>query len=102
MAKEYMKAAVYKGTGGPEVVGLVEREIPAVGEQEVLIKVRSAGINRPDVMQREGLYDPPPGITDIPGLEVAGEIVQLGSPDLPFNLNDRVGAIISGGGYAEY
>ena len=97
-----MKAAVFKTSGGPEVIQLVDRELPVMGEQEVLIRVKAAGINRPDVMQREGMYDPPPGVTDIPGLEVAGEIVQLGNPRLPFHINEPVCAIIPGGGYAEY
>ena len=97
-----MNAIIYKDAGGPEVVQLVERPVPSPGAQEVLIKVRAAGINRPDVLQRQGLYNPPPGVTDIPGLEVSGEIVQLGSPDLPFKEGDTVCALIAGGGYAEY
>lgn len=102
MDKKYMKAAVFNGAGGPEVIELVEREIPRPEKQEVLIKIKAAGINRPDVLQRLGLYNPPAGVTDIPGLEVAGEIVQPGSPGLGFKEGDRVCAIISGGGYAEY
>lgn len=97
-----MKAAVFNGAGGPEVIELVKREIPKPEKQEVLIKIKAAGINRPDVMQRLGLYNPPAGVTDIPGLEVAGEVVQPGSPELNFRKGDRVCAIIPGGGYAEY
>ncbi len=65
-------------TGGPEVLRLVRRPVPAPGPGEVLIKVAAAGVNRPDVIQRRGLYPPPPGAPSIPGLEVAGEIVALG------------------------
>jgi len=88
--------------GGPEVLRLVRRPVPAPGPGEVLIRVAAAGVNRPDVIQRRGLYPPPPGAPSIPGLEVAGEIVALGE-GVGFELsNQEVCALIAGGGYAEY
>jgi NADPH2:quinone reductase len=91
--------------GAPDVLQLTARERPTAGAGEVLIKVAAAGVNRPDVFQRQGNYAPPPGASDIPGLEVAGELVDgdLGG-DNPFGLKrgDAVCALISGGGYAEY
>jgi NADPH2:quinone reductase len=79
-----------------------ERPVPAPGDGEILVKVEAAGVNRPDVMQRKGLYPPPPGAPDIPGLEIAGEIVSFGSGVKRWNVGDRVMALVSGGGYAEY
>lgn len=88
--------------GGPEVLKLVERPVPQPGTDEVLIKVAAAGINRPDVAQRQGKYPPPPGAPTIPGLEIAGEVVALG-PDAPAEmLGQKVCALVAGGGYAEY
>jgi NADPH2:quinone reductase len=89
-------------TGGPEVLVLVERPVPAPAEGEVLIRVAAAGVNRPDVMQRKGAYPPPPGAPTIPGLEVAGEIAALGDGVDGALLGSRVCALLSGGGYAEY
>src|SRR3954453_869273 len=83
--------------GGPEVLQAVERPRPAAGAGELLIKVAAAGVNRPDIMQRMGKYPPPPGASDIPGLEVSGEIVSPGAHE-----GRRVCALVSGGGYAEY
>ncbi|MDP1772821.1 MAG: NAD(P)H-quinone oxidoreductase [Methylobacter sp.] len=80
----------------------VKRALPIPSANQVLIKVEAAGINRPDVMQRKGLYPPPPGASDIPGLEVAGTIQALGSNIDHLNLGDRVCALATGGGYAEY
>jgi NADPH:quinone reductase-like Zn-dependent oxidoreductase len=74
-----MTAIVIRSPGGPEVLVPQERPVPVPGEHEVLVKVAAAGVNRPDVMQRKGLYPPPPGATDIPGLEIAGEVVALGA-----------------------
>lgn len=91
-----------KAPGGPEALVPERRPVPAPREDEVLIKVAAAGVNRPDVMQRKGLYPPPPGASDIPGLEIAGEIVALGAAVKRWKTADRVMALVSGGGYAEY
>jgi NADPH:quinone reductase len=88
--------------GSPEVLVPVERPTPAVAAGEVLIKVAAAGVNRPDVMQRQGKYPPPPGASDIPGLEIAGEIVGVASDVTSWRTGERVCALVSGGGYAEY
>jgi putative PIG3 family NAD(P)H quinone oxidoreductase len=91
------------GTGGaPEVLKLAQGPVPAPGEGEVLIRVAWAGVNRPDVAQREGKYPPPPGASPYIGLEVAGEVVALGSGVSRCKLGDRVCALVNGGGYAEY
>lgn len=88
--------------GGPEVLQPVTRPVPVPGAGEVLIHVAAAGVNRPDVLQRRGMYPPPPGAPTIPGLEVAGQIVALG-PDVPADaLGRNVCALVAGGGYAEY
>ena len=91
-----------KAPGGPEVLVPEERQVPTPGEGELLIRVRAAGVNRPDVMQRKGLYPPPPGASDIPGLEIAGEIAALGPAIRRWKEGDRVMSLVSGGGYAEY
>ncbi|WP_346836928.1 NAD(P)H-quinone oxidoreductase [Microbulbifer sp. SAOS-129_SWC] len=88
--------------GGPEVMQLAEGDRPEPAAGEVLIKVEAAGINRPDVFQRMGLYPPPPGASPIMGLEVAGEIVALGEGAGRWQVGDRVCALANGGGYAEY
>ena len=88
--------------GDPDVLAPVERDVPGPGPGEVLVAVEAAGVNRPDVMQRQGLYPPPPGASDIPGLEVAGSVVALGEGvDTPA-IGSRVCALVTGGGYAEY
>jgi len=97
-----MTAIGIKAPGGPEVLVPEERPVPTPGEGELLIRVRAAGVNRPDVMQRKGLYPPPPGASDIPGLEIAGEIAALGPGIKRWKEGDRVMALVSGGGYAEY
>jgi NADPH2:quinone reductase len=97
-----MTAIGIKAPGGPEVLVLEQRAVPSPGEGEILVKVAAAGVNRPDVMQRQGLYPPPPGAPDIPGLEIAGEIVALGSGVKRWKIGDRVMALVVGGGYAEY
>ncbi|MEQ8354732.1 MAG: NAD(P)H-quinone oxidoreductase [Kiloniellaceae bacterium] len=88
--------------GGPEALVPAERPLPRPGEGEVLIKVAAAGVNRPDVLQRQGSYPPPPGASDIPGLEVAGEVVVLGKGVSAPEVGDKVCALVTGGGYAEY
>jgi NADPH:quinone reductase len=91
-----------KAAGGPDMLVPEQRPLPASGAGEILVKVAAAGVNRPDVMQRMGLYPPPPGAPDIPGLEIAGEIVALGTNIKRWKLGDRVMALVVGGGYAEY
>lgn len=88
--------------GGPEVLQPVERAVPVPSEGEVLIKVVAAGVNRPDVLQRRGMYPPPPGAPSVPGLEVAGEIVAVGPGVEAALIGTRVCALVAGGGYAEY
>lgn len=88
--------------GEPSALKAVARPIPAPADHQVLIKVVAAGVNRPDVMQRKGLYPPPPGASDIPGLEVAGVVVALGEKAASLKKGDNVCALVSGGGYAEY
>ena len=88
--------------GGPDVLSLAEADIPQPAEHELLIKVHAAGINRPDVIQRAGHYPMKPGMSPVPGLEVAGEVVAVGSAVSGFNVGDRVCALTNGGGYAEY
>jgi putative PIG3 family NAD(P)H quinone oxidoreductase len=88
--------------GGPEQLKSSVRPVPRPGEGEVLIRVAAAGVNRPDVMQRQGLYPPPPGASDLPGMEVAGEVVALGPHVSSWSVGDRVTALLAGGGYAGY
>jgi putative PIG3 family NAD(P)H quinone oxidoreductase len=88
--------------GGPEVLVPGTRPLPEPSAGEVLIKVAAAGVNRPDVLQRQGNYPPPPGASDIPGLEIAGAVVALGAGVAELAVGDRVTALVTGGGYAEY
>jgi len=97
-----MRAIEITGPGGPEVLQLCHRDQPVPKAGEVLIRVHAAGVNRPDVFQRMGSYAPPPGASDLPGLEVAGEIVGGDLGDSGFNVGDLVCALVQGGGYAEY
>lgn len=97
-----MTAIEIREPGGPEVLVPASRPVPEPGTGEVLIRVAAAGINRPDVLQRAGGYPPPPGASDIPGLEVAGEVVGLGDAVKGRKLGDKVMALVAGGGYAEY
>jgi NADPH2:quinone reductase len=97
-----MTAIAIRAPGGPEVLVPEERPMPVLGPAEVLVKVAAAGVNRPDVMQRQGLYPPPKGASDIPGLEIAGEIVALESDVKRWRVGDKVTALVAGGGYAEY
>jgi NADPH:quinone reductase len=91
-----------RAPGGPEVLVPEQRPVPQPGDGEVLVKVAAAGVNRPDVMQRQGLYPPPKGATDIPGLEIVGEVVALGAGVTRWKVGDKVMALVIGGGYAEY
>lgn len=88
--------------GGPEQLKPARRPLPKPGDNEVLIRVEAAGVNRPDVMQRQGRYPPPPGASDLPGMEVAGEVVALGSHVSGVSLGDKVTSLLPGGGYAGY
>ena len=88
--------------GGPEVLLPETRPVPAPGPNEILVKVAAAGVNRPDVAQRSGAYPPPPGASDLPGLEIAGEVVALGAGAQKHKLGDTVMSLVAGGGYAEY
>lgn len=97
-----MRAIEITEAGGPDVLQVGERPVPEPGEGEVLIKVAAAGVNRPDVMQRLGMYPPPPGAPDIPGLEVAGTVVALGPEVSGWQVGSTVCALVSGGGYADY
>jgi NADPH:quinone reductase len=98
-----MKAVVITWPGDPDVLQLQERLLPRPGPGEVLIKVYAAGINRPDIAQRKGHYPPPPGASvDIPGLEIAGVVEALGDETSTWRVGDRVCALTTGGGYAEY
>ncbi|WP_129544485.1 NAD(P)H-quinone oxidoreductase [Serratia sp. 1D1416] len=97
-----MKAIEISQPGEPEVLVVTERPLPTPQAGEILVKVAAAGVNRPDVLQRRGNYAPPPGASDIPGLEIAGEVVALGEGVQRYALGDKVCALIAGGGYAEY
>ena len=97
-----MRAVEISAPGAPAVLSLVERETPRPARGEVLIRVTAAGVNRPDVLQRQGRYPPPPGASDLPGLEVAGEIVAVAADAERWRVGDRVCALLAGGGYAEY
>jgi putative PIG3 family NAD(P)H quinone oxidoreductase len=88
--------------GGPEQLKIAKRPMPDPGEEEVLVKVAAAGVNRPDVMQRQGRYPAPAGASDLPGLEIAGEIVALGAKVTGLSIGDKVAALLPGGGYAGY
>ena len=97
-----MRAVAISEPGGPEVLTIEERPMPVVGEGEVLLAVAAAGVNRVDVMQRKGNYPPPPGASDIPGLEVSGLVSRVGEGVTRFKKGDEVIALVTGGGYADY
>jgi NADPH2:quinone reductase len=97
-----MMVIAIRAPGGPEVLVPEQRPVPAPGTGEILVRVAAAGVNRPDVMQRKGLYPPPKGATDIPGLEIAGEVVAVGPGVRRWKAADQVAALVVGGGYAEY
>jgi putative PIG3 family NAD(P)H quinone oxidoreductase len=102
MTPAQMNAIEIAAPGGPEMLRLAVRPMPAPARGEVLVKVAAAGVNRPDVEQRKGAYPPPPGASDIPGLEIAGTVAALGPDAKGFAVGDRLCALVSGGGYAEY
>ena len=97
-----MTAIAISRPGGPDVLVAEQRPLPQPGPGEVLVKVAAAGVNRPDISQREGRYPPPPGASDLPGLEIAGEVVALGEGVTAWKLGDQVCALAHGGGYAQY
>lgn len=97
-----MKAIEITEPGGPDVLKLVERNVPTPEASEVLIRIEAAGVNRPDIAQRQGHYPPPPGAVDILGLEVAGKIIALGKDVTEWKIGDEICALVTGGGYAEY
>jgi len=97
-----MTVIAIKAPGGPEMLVPEERPVPAPGPGEILVKVAAAGVNRPDVRQRQGTYPPPKGATDIPGLEIAGEVAALGPDVKRWKLGDKVCALVVGGAYAQY
>jgi NADPH2:quinone reductase len=97
-----MTAVEIARPGGPEVLVPVTRPVPRPGAGDLLIRVEAAGVNRPDALQRQGGYPPPKGASDLPGLEVAGEVVEAGPAVVRFRPGDRVTALVAGGGYAEF
>ncbi|WP_173934252.1 NAD(P)H-quinone oxidoreductase [Chelativorans sp. Marseille-P2723] len=99
---ETMMAVAISESGGPLVLKPVERAVPTPSEGEILIRVKAAGVNRPDVAQRQGSYPPPPGASDLPGLEAAGEVAAIGPGVKRWRVGDQVTALTPGGGYAQY
>ena len=99
---QMMRAVEITSPGGPDVLQMTERPVPEPSEGQVIIKVAYAGVNRPDALQRAGAYDPPPGASDLPGLEASGEIVAIGTGVEGIAVGDQVCALLPGGGYAEY
>ena len=97
-----MRAVEIAAPGGPEALVVVSRPVPVPGRGEVLLSVAAAGVNRPDILQRQGKYPPPPGASDIPGLEIAGDIVALGADVAGFAVGETVCALVASGGYSEF
>jgi putative PIG3 family NAD(P)H quinone oxidoreductase len=97
-----MKAVAISAPGGPDVLQITERPVPQPGAGEVLVRVAATGVNGPDLMQRKGLYPAPPGASDLPGLEISGEVVAVGEGAQRWKAGDRLTALTNGGGYAEY
>jgi putative PIG3 family NAD(P)H quinone oxidoreductase len=97
-----MRAVEITSPGGPEVLRATERPLPVPGPRDVLVEVAAAGVNRPDILQRQGHYAPPPGVSDVPGLEIAGRVVAAGKDVDEWAVDDLVCALVGGGGYAEY
>lgn len=102
MIPDMMRAVEITAPGGPEVLRMTQRPVPRPAAGEIVIKVAFAGVNRPDALQRAGSYAPPPGASDLPGLEAAGEVVGIGAGVSEWAVGDRVCALLPGGGYAEY
>ncbi len=100
--QEQMRAIEISAPGGPEVLTATTRPVPTPGAEEILIAVDHAGVNRPDALQRAGAYDPPPGASDLPGLEAAGTVAAVGPGVTKWAVGDAVTALLPGGGYAEY
>lgn len=99
---ETMRAIEISEPGGPEVLRLTDRPSPQPGHGQVVLKVAYAGVNRPDALQRAGAYDPPPGASDLPGLEASGEVAAIGPGVSEYKVGDKVCGLLPGGGYAEY
>ena len=99
---ETMQAVAISAPGGPDVLRLEQRAVPHPGPGQLLIAVSHAGVNRPDCLQRAGAYPPPPGASDLPGLEVSGTVVAVGAGVMPELLGQPVCALVNGGGYAQY
>ena len=97
-----MRSIVISSPGSPGVLKVEERPVPEIGETDLLVRVEAAGVNRPDIMQRLGKYAPPPGASDVPGLEVAGTVERAGPGVTRWRAGDRICALVAGGGYAEY
>ncbi|MCU4295520.1 NAD(P)H-quinone oxidoreductase [Brevibacterium permense] len=97
-----MRAITISSPGEPEVLQVTDEPTPDIAADEVLVRVHAAGVNRADLLQRRGFYDPPPGATEIPGLEVSGTIEKIGADVTGWSVGARVAALLSGGGYAEY
>lgn len=97
-----MRVIEISKTGGPEVLVPTERPVPRADHGQIVIKIAYAGVNRPDALQRAGLYDPPPGASDLPGLEAAGEVAEVGPGVTRWRQGDLVTALLPGGGYADY
>ncbi len=97
-----MRAVVAQGSGGPDVLRLVDVDAPVPGTADLLVRVRATAVNRADVLQRRGMYPPPPGATDVLGLEMAGEVARVGADAQGWREGDAVFAILPGGGHAEY
>ena len=102
MSQETMQQVIITEPGGVDKLAYETVTIPEAKADEVLVKVHAFGINRPDILQRQGLYPMPPGVTQVPGLEVAGEVVAIGAEVTQFKLGDKVCSLTNGGGYAEY
>ena len=99
---EMMRAVEITKPGGPEVLQMTQRPVPVAGHGQVVLKVAYAGVNRPDALQRAGMYAPPPTASDLPGLEASGEVVAIGDGVAGLSVGDQVCALLPGGGYAEY
>ena len=97
-----MTVIAIKAPGGPEMLVPQEQDVKLPGPGEILVKVAAAGVNRPDVRQRQGTYPPPKGATEIPGLEIAGEVAAIGDGVKRWKVGDKVCALVVGGGYAQY